>query len=84
MSSPSSPEYDAIIYYKIGIVGSDKDSVSSFVIKVNENTTIGQFNEELVEKLQKASIEVGAEFSDNLLQYLFEEMNKDNDEDQAQ
>lgn len=82
MSSTS--EYEAIVYYKIGISGSTREAVSSFVIKVTEDTTIGELNEILVDKLNRAAIEVGSEFTENLHEHLFNEMTRDDDQDQAE
>lgn len=82
--SSSPTEYEAVVYFKIGMTGSAKDAVSSFVVKVTDETTISQFQEDLVNKLSKASLEVSAEFSEHLLQHIFDEMTRNNDEDQAE
>ena len=77
-------EYEAIVYYKIGISGSAREAVSSFVIKINDGTTVSQLEDELSDKLTKAGLEVSAEFVPNLLHHFYDAMDEDHDKDQAE
>lgn len=82
--SQNSREYEAIVYYKIGISGSAREAVSSFVVKISDGTTMSELEDDLSDKLTKAGLEVSAEFVPNLLNHFYEVMNEDHDEDHTE
>lgn len=88
MSSEKPPhetsEYEAIVYYKIGISGSSREAVSSFVVKITDGTTVGELEDELSDRLTKAGLEASAEFVPNLLHHFYDVMNEDHDEDHTE
>ncbi len=85
-SQHETSEYEAIVYFKVGISGSAREAVSSFVIKVTDDTKMSDLEDDLSNKLSKAGLEVSAEFVPNLLHHLYDVMDETetHDKDQAE
>lgn len=80
MSSNQPSEFEAIVYFRVGVSETADESVSSFVLKITDKTSVSDLETDLSVKLSRAALDVGTEFIPNLLKHFYNAMDEENND----